>query len=509
MQVYQVFKTAEARLQANILMVEAILHRINIQLEFVKRVANTMEDEHCRIHLGIMEMLQRQLSTATTKIESVVKMGIDSNLGKTRYLMVRDSLDGTIVQLERWQRIFDPTWYLILRIGDKVIDAELAKPLDLPSSFLSPSASTPTSSQTLPPARKLRYSLAKASDTDVHVSLAAEGLDWDNATEILFSNTRMIRRVGQTQRTFIVDTILCTPELDVTKTRADATTLARKLGQIDPDTFGLLSCHGLVKRRHADNTRRLASINMIFHMPVASHDEPTSLRHHLVQDTRCSLTRILDVARQLANAISFVHTCDFVHKNIRPETVLVFKDQTASSSTWSTYLVGFDSFRSINFQTTRTGDAAWERNLYRHPSRQGIFARDAYSMQHDVYSLGVCLLELGLWESFLQYVPVDGDSGSSACLPSETLGLRPNDFETCEASQAYEKIKDHLVELARTRLPPLMGDQYTAVVLTCLTCLDQGNEDFGDEQDMCDDDGILIGVRFIEKVLLKLDAMSL
>lgn len=72
-----------------------------------------------------------------------------------------------------------------------------------------------------------------------------------------------------------------------------------------------------------------------------------------------------------------------------------------------------------------------------------------------------------------------------------------------------QRIKDQLVGLAQAKLPARMGDRHTAVVETCLTCLDQGNEDFGDEQEMCDKDGILIGVRFIEKVVLKLDETSL
>ncbi len=34
-------------------------------------------------------------------------------------------IDKAISELEQWQRIFDPTWFLILRIGDKLIDSEL------------------------------------------------------------------------------------------------------------------------------------------------------------------------------------------------------------------------------------------------------------------------------------------------------------------------------------------------------------------------------------------------
>jgi hypothetical protein len=38
------------------------------------------------------------------------------------------------------------------------------------------------------------------------------------------------------------------------------------------------------------------------------------------------------------------------------------------------------------------------------------------------------------------------------------------------------------------------------VVVSCLTCLDKGNKDFGDESEFLDTDGILVGVRYVEKV---------
>jgi hypothetical protein len=44
-----------------------------------------------------------------------------------------------------------------------------------------------------------------------------------------------------------------------------------------------------------------------------------------------------------------------------------------------------------------------------------------------------------------------------------------------------------------------MGRKYTETVVTCLTCLDISNS-FGDASEFLDENGILVGVRFIEKV---------
>lgn len=39
--------------------------------------------------------------------------------------------------------------------------------------------------------------------------------------------------------------------------------------------------------------------------------------------------------------------------------------------------------------------------------------------------------------------------------------------------------KEDMQHLAKERLPQAMGEKYSQVVLSCLTCLDEDNEDFG------------------------------
>ncbi|PKS09555.1 hypothetical protein jhhlp_004172 [Lomentospora prolificans] len=124
-------------------------------------------------------------------------------------------------------------------------------------------------------------------------------------------------------------------------------------------------------------------------------------------------------------------------------------------------------------------------------------------MQHDIYSLGVCLLEIGFWESFVE----DGAQGE-ALRASPTLNLPdPKGPEMLYYLQAHGK--EHLLSLAISQLPHLMGDKYTDIVKTCLTCLDSENEDFGDQSEFEDEDGILIGARYIEKVILRLNELNM
>jgi hypothetical protein len=65
------------------------------------------------------------------------------------------------------------------------------------------------------------------------------------------------------------------------------------------------------------------------------------------------------------------------------------------------------------------------------------------------------------------------------------------------------------VDLAKRDLPSRLGDMYTDIVLACLNCLDPGNEGFGSEKELADEDGIVVGLRFIEKVLSCVNQISI
>lgn len=198
------------------------------------------------------------------------------------------------------------------------------------------------------------------------------------------------------------------------------------------------------------------------------------------------------MAQGLARAVGYVHIFGFVHKNLRPEVVLGFEAPEKESP--SLFLVGFDKFRKKEGRTQRLGDGIVEENPYRHPSRHGINPSDDFIMQHDIYSLGVCLLEVGLWKSLIDHNTPNGQ----AALSSFFLDALPVALADASAQFLMSSAKDRLVEMARTRPPKVT--QYANIVETCLTCLDPGNNGFGDKQEFEDEDGILVGVRYIEKV---------
>lgn len=514
---YKDFQNAGEIVSERALIVQSLWSRTCLQIDFVKRVARTMSSEHCSIHIEVFEMLHSKQIRAIKKIESLIRSPADGG-GVRRWHMpfLRASLDESIQALEAWQRIFDPTWYLILRIADKVIDEELSagqRDLQHINDSIAPVTSRRylASSEALVSAESLRKVLVLGSGSQPDAPLSEKGLDWDKLESVPYSTTQIIPRLKSLKH-YVLNTIDCESGIDIVQARADTELLARKLSHVDSEVSGLLAAHGFVKRKRAGSTQ-LQSLHLVF-IPPTDLNQPRSLRQDLMQPQSFGLSRILDLARRLAGAISFIHTCDFVHKNIRPETIISFGGHSAlERGRVQTYLLGFDSFRNVNFHTLRHGDAAWERDLYRHPSRQGLFVQDKYVMQHDVYSLGVCLLEIGLWDSFVNYDHAEKElsKGEPRPRPSKTWGMQIEDFapKSIEGISTYNHIKDHLVALATSKLPLRMGDKYTSVVITCLTCLDDGNEDFGDDKEMQDEDGVLVGVRFIEKVLLRLNEISL
>ncbi|KPA36740.1 hypothetical protein FLAG1_10475 [Fusarium langsethiae] len=194
-----------------------------------------------------------------------------------------------------------------------------------------------------------------------------------------------------------------------------------------------------------------------------------------------SLTMRLKIARQLVTAVYYIHLYEFVHKSITPETILLLGHSEQTNNDLLVCLVGFQLLRHVE-TPTNTSKANRKDSVYQHPSRASG-AETTFVMQHDIYSLGVCLLEIGLWQSVVHY-----NSGD----PQISINLQDLDPEA---------IKERLISLSRSELRVSMGDIYSKVVETCLTCLDEGNTEFGDPRNFEDDCGVEVGSRYVKKIM--------
>jgi serine/threonine protein kinase len=175
----------------------------------------------------------------------------------------------------------------------------------------------------------------------------------------------------------------------------------------------------------------------------------------------------INQTRKLASAVLYLHSCDFVHKNIRPDNILIFdpialvstdpKNITYPYAVGEPYLVGFDSVRKADAHSSMIRVEEWEKNIYLHPGGNRMAQGDEFTMRHDIYSLRVVLLEISVWGSFTdqgnhrigRHFWEKPEKGPKKLLPPELL-------------------KNRYLEFARSQIPRTIGDKYLDVVVPCL-----------------------------------------
>lgn len=172
-----------------------------------------------------------------------------------------------------------------------------------------------------------------------------------------------------------------------------------------------------------------------------------------------SLEQRFFLAHSLCITILNLHGSGWVHKSIRSTNVVLFPgDPTESPETLATspskaipYITGFEFSRPALGATEVMVDFDIERNLYRHPDRQGSPMAN-FSKMHDLYALGVVLLEIGMWKSITSRLKAGIDH-------ARKFGKLP----------PPEHIKQGLIKMAKEELPREMGTRYAKAVVTCLS----------------------------------------
>lgn len=452
--------------------------KTDVQLRLIKRLWDTESlDPTLRAHFGdVIQRLRVKISGAVTGFEA-----IDKRLASAvsfpqfaRIVHLKRYLQEVVRDLEDWQRRFDPSWYLITRIAGPVVNKQLELEL---------SKQKESSTARLLEMREAVERASSQDNTTTDSVFKSPALIQGERQQIPGTNTFVSRYVDG-GRQILLDSTSNSPNLASTSRKVHVRDLARLLRHVAPMAFSLLKCEGVIEVSMDKDTQ----FQFIFEIPHGLHS-PTTLRSLLIDKPQYSLSNRVQLAKQLARSVMFVHTTGFVHKGIRPETIVAFyKNQDIGPS----FLIGFERIRRAEAQTDLLGDLEWERNLYRHPVRQGVWSEEAFIMQHDIYSLGVCLFEIALWQSFVRH----DDNGLTT--PWFDLGIQET-ISDKDARRGGFAAKRKLVTLAKDRLPSLVGDRYTDIVLACLCCLDGGEDNVF--SNVKDNDGIVVGVRYIENLI--------
>ncbi|KAF8243019.1 hypothetical protein K440DRAFT_606725 [Wilcoxina mikolae CBS 423.85] len=483
LETYKSYQDAHREISELILRINHQWFKISTNLEFLRTTFQDLKPE-LQVHIGnIVRTLKFKLQQASDGIAAVVSAkGV---VRKVKYAMLfKKEIEDTVRQLEEWQGMLDPGFFLIARCKGGRVDTQLQL-----------RETEEEEGGQVQAMKRLRQALRGLPEARGGRTISLRAEDFGGQKIPVYYSTAAVTLDSQSRRNVIITTVTSGPRSDLEQFQKDVYELVQILSRADPMTFGILACKGVIQQT-LPSPRPRTEFELVFDFP-GDLSAPKSLRELLNASTATgdvnpthSLEEHFHLSKQLARSVMFVHSCMLVHKNIRPETILVFNG--AETSLGKPFLVGFDRFRPIDGATFFVGDILWHRGLYHHPSRQGRFADEKYKMQHDIYSLGVCLLEIGLWSSFVVRQK-EGNVAGPELNVEEFLAMK-------DIRKRAVEVKQTLVDMAVKKLPGRMGGRYTDVVVSCLTCLDKDNDAFGEEGELVDEDGVLIGVSYIEVV---------
>ncbi|KAF5678211.1 het-s domain-containing protein [Fusarium denticulatum] len=436
--------------------------RIASQLEIVKELEGSMTEDQRELQSHILRILQSKLEAATVVISKPDKHGSSRRYRALHFLSLRETLESTVTDLESWQKRFEPSWFQIIKTGPTYTE-----------NVLKSATLTNTRDRGEPAREGLKF--REAFNNSETVKLAEKVLENLEIEEIPYCETELAVKQKE-NKYFIIDTV----SRDTVALR-DARELASRLRDSNPSTFGTFKCKGVVQ------LTRESSLKFVFGVPDG-YSRVRSCRELLLSGPANSLTTRLKIARQLVTAVYYVHLYEFVHKNITPETILTLESPNEEHLQMLVCLVGFQFFRYAD-APTNTSKTEKRSLVYQHPTRTGGKSVK-FVMQHDIYSLGVCLLEIGLWRSLVEF------HGATTRLSSVLTNT-----EGYQSELDPKAIKEKLILLSRTELRVCMGDIYSTVAETCLTCLDEGNIGFGDPQDVDSQEGVEVGSQYVERIM--------
>ncbi|KAI8250463.1 hypothetical protein K4K58_009771 [Colletotrichum sp. SAR11_239] len=198
----------------------------------------------------------------------------------------------------------------------------------------------------------------------------------------------------------------------------------------------------------------------LFDYPINTADRvPKSLNDLILSSElqpqyKLELRQRFLVAQTMAGAIGAFHSDGWLHKSIRAHAVKFFFFADGNSCDFGNpYLTDFEFSRPLAGITRLAPQAIdLEHDVYRHPDRHGL-PGTSFSKMHDIYSLGVVLLEIGLWQTARQI----HDDVIKYEREGDALGpLKP------------QEIKEAFLQDARERLAHRMGALYQEAVVACL-----------------------------------------
>lgn len=166
------------------------------------------------------------------------------------------------------------------------------------------------------------------------------------------------------------------------------------------------------------------------------------------------------IAHTVASILFDIFASGWVHKNISSRTILLLEN-------YRPYLVGWGAARRVIDDTVLANDIGLESNIFRHPERYGK-PEVKFNNKHDIYALGVVLLEIGIWNTM------------SSCFEPHIQASEKKGGELPEFKRVRAKLEK--LAIGEGQLRQDMGEQYVKIVQKCLFWTNELNLEDDDEQ---------------------------
>jgi len=177
--------------------------------------------------------------------------------------------------------------------------------------------------------------------------------------------------------------------------------------------------------------------------------EGITLKSYLKENGPLPWEKAVDFATQIASALQHAHRKGIIHRDIKPQNILVTKDETLK-------VTDFGIARAVSSFTMKVDDNTMGTAHYCSPEQ----ARGGYTdAKSDIYSLGVVMYEMVTGK-----LPFEGDSSVAVALkhiqeeavpPTEIVPDLPVGVEEIiakamkkEQAERYSSISDLLIELS-------------------------------------------------------------
>uniref|UniRef100_A0A8H7N3Q4 Protein kinase domain-containing protein n=1 Tax=Bionectria ochroleuca TaxID=29856 RepID=A0A8H7N3Q4_BIOOC len=404
---------------------------------------------------GILSELNRSLQNSVEVFNRAIDT--EGSVNRLRWATdVKPRLDTLIPHLEAWQRRFNEIVQMLYFTGkcsNRGSTGEISRAERLSS-------------------RILQARISETVQDDLEIRPVVDADEWSKAIGQASMKTVLYEN-GDTGTRCLIERHKYGVESSASEVKAATNLVTRILAAagMEPQETHLLQAIGY---SHCAHPAR--EIDLVMKCPP-NLGAPQSLRK-LLDTGMPSVNARLEVARHVATAVFYTHTSGLVHKAICPEAFLVFQNQHE----WEYRLAAMHVLASVS---TPRGTR--------------------YTLGHDIYSLGVNLLEIGIWSSFTCY-----DTQQEKFVFDDEV-LQGGNYICDEIRQGIHNAGYRLKSLyerhANDVLPVYMGRRYRDVVNFCLTIMDDapggpkkslGN---GPEEER-------LGLSYIDKVLGELDEIK-